>query len=65
MRAIKSLLVISYELVMNSILALPRYRLFIFFKKIFLMIMGAKIGKGVVIYPGVWIAPGRSACHCV
>ncbi len=60
MRAIKSLLVISYELVMNSILALPRYRLFIFFKKIFLMIMGAKIGKGVVIYPGVWIAPGRN-----
>lgn len=22
--------------------------------------MGAKIGKGVVIYPGVWIAPGRN-----
>ena len=22
--------------------------------------MGAKIGRGVVIYPGVWIAPGRN-----
>jgi len=22
--------------------------------------MGAKIGKGVVIYPGVWISPGRN-----
>lgn len=39
---------------------LPRYRLFIFFKISLLRIMGAKIGKGVVIYPGVWIAPGRN-----
>lgn len=60
MNVIKSFVVISYELVMNVLFALPRYRLFIFFKKVMLLAMGAKIGKGVVIYPGVWIAPGRN-----
>ena len=45
---------------MNMIFALPRYRFFIFIKKTLLLFMGAKIGKGVVIYPGVWIAPGRN-----
>jgi acetyltransferase-like isoleucine patch superfamily enzyme len=59
-KQIKSFLVISYEMVMNIFFALPRYRLFIFLKKLLLLIMGAKIGKGVVIYPGVWIAPGRN-----
>ena len=60
MNVIKSFVVISYELVMNVLFALPRYRVFIFFKKVLLIAMGAKIGKGVVIYPGVWIAPGRN-----
>lgn len=57
---IKSFIVIFYEMIMNILFALPRFRLFIFFKKLLLQIMGAKIGKGVVIYPGVWIAPGRN-----
>jgi acetyltransferase-like isoleucine patch superfamily enzyme len=43
---------------MNMIFALPRYRVCVFFKKMLLLVMGAKIGKGVVIYPGVWITPG-------
>lgn len=60
MKAFKSFLVISFELVMNLLFSLPRYRIFIFLKKIFLQAMGAKIGKGVIIYPGVWIAPGRN-----
>jgi len=60
MKHIKSFVVISYEAVMNLLFKLPRYRLFIFFKIMLLRIMGAKIGKGVVIYPGVWIAPGRN-----
>ncbi|PZV81474.1 acetyltransferase-like isoleucine patch superfamily enzyme [Algoriphagus aquaeductus] len=60
MNSIKSFFVISYELVMNMLFALPRYRFFIFFKKLLLLIMGAKVGKGVVIYPGVWITPGRN-----
>ncbi len=60
MSQLKSFIVISYEAVMNAVFALPRYRLFIFLKKTLLQIMGAKIGKGVHIYPGVWIAPGRN-----
>ena len=59
-KQIKSFFVISYEMVMNILFALPRYRIFIFYKKLLLQTMGAKIGKGVVIYPGVWIAPGRN-----
>lgn len=57
-KLIKPFFVVSYEFIMNMIFALPRYRIFIFFKKLLLLIMGAKVGKGVVIYPGVWITPG-------
>ena len=60
MEKIKSFFVISYEMMMNVLFALPRYRLFIYFKKVLLLVMGAKVGNGVVIYPGVWITPGRN-----
>ena len=60
MKIVKSFFVISYEMVMNIVFALPRYRMFIFFKKLLLLVMGAKIGKRVVIYPGVWVAAGRN-----
>ncbi len=56
----KSFLVISYEFLMSIILSLPRYRFCIIIKILFLKIMGAKFGRGVVIYPGVWISPGRN-----
>lgn len=57
---IKSSFVISYELVMNVLFSLPRYRIFIFLKKSLLQLMGAKIGTNIHIYPGVWITPGRN-----
>lgn len=57
---IKSFLVVSFEFLMSLVFALPRYRLCIFLKQSLLGLMGAKFGKGVVIYPGVWIAPGRN-----
>lgn len=60
MKAIKDFLVVSYEALMNLIFSLPRYRVFIFFKTLLLKLMGAKIGKNVFIYPGVWITPGRN-----
>jgi putative colanic acid biosynthesis acetyltransferase WcaF len=60
MKIIKSFFVVTFEMVMNIIFALPRYRLFIFFKVILLRIMGAKVGKNIFIYPGVWITPGRN-----
>lgn len=59
-RILKPFVVISFEMVMNMLFALPRYRLFIFFKKTLLVLMGAKVGRGVVIYPGVWITPARN-----
>ena len=60
MKILKPFLVASYEAVMMIVFSLPRYRTMIFLKKILLRVMGAKIGSGVVIYPGVWIAPGRN-----
>ena len=45
---------------MGLVLGLPRYRLFCVLKSWFLRLVGAKVGSGVVIYPGVWIAPGRN-----
>ena len=51
-------LVVSYELVMRILFSLPRYPLLNYFKALFLKLRGAKIGKRVVFYPGVWVAPG-------
>jgi len=59
-RIIKPFFVVSYEALIQIVFSLPRYNSFIFLKKMLLKVMGAKIGKGVVIYPGVWITPGRN-----
>lgn len=59
-KIIKPFLVVSFEMVMSILFVLPRYKSMNYLKKVFLELMGAKIGKGVVIYPGVWIAPGRN-----
>jgi len=55
---VKSFLVISYETVMTVLFSLPRYRIFNGLKSFFLRLNGATIGKRVVYYPGIWIAPG-------
>lgn len=60
MKMFKSFIVISYEMIMGIIFSLPRYRTMNFLKAIFLRMMGAKVGKRVVFYPGVWIVPGRN-----
>lgn len=59
-KILKPFLVVTYEFLMGMLFSLPRYTFCNYLKKIFLTTMGAKIGKGVVMYPGVWIAPGRS-----
>lgn len=59
-KILKPFLVVTYELIMGMLFSLPRYPLCNYLKKLFLAVMGAKIGKGVVIYPGVWISPGRN-----
>ncbi len=56
----KQFLLVSYETAMALVLNLPRYPLCLFIKKLFLTLAGAKIGRRVVIYPGVWIADGRN-----
>lgn len=59
MSRVRSFLVVLYETVMGLSLMLPRFSLFNAFKSSILRLAGAKIGKGVIIYPGVWIMPGR------
>ena len=58
--SLKPFLVVSYETTMAFILCLPRYSPFLLLKKWFLVLVGARIGKRVIIYPGVWITPGRN-----
>lgn len=57
---LKSFLVISYETIMMLIFSLPRFKTLNAIKSQFLKLNGAIIGKRVVFYPGVWIAPGRN-----
>ena len=57
---IKRFFVVSYEFIMELLFKLPRFRLCNFFKANLLRIMGSKIGKRVVFYPGVWIVNGRN-----
>ncbi len=59
-KSIKSFVVITYEFVMGLVFSLPRYRWCITIKEWMLNLQGAKFGKGVSIYPGVWISPGRN-----
>jgi len=59
-KALKQFMVISFETLMSLVLGLPRYTIFLALKKWFLSLAGAKIGRGVIIYPGVWIIPGRN-----
>lgn len=44
---------------MAILFALPRFRLFGLFKATLLRFAGARVGKGVTFYPGVWIMPGK------
>lgn len=57
---IKSFVVISYETIMAFLFSMPRYRTLNTIKSYFLRLNGAKVGKRVVFYPGIWITPGRN-----
>lgn len=56
----KYFIVVSYEFVMQILFALPRYKFLNYLKGLLLKSMGAKIGKRVVFYPGIWITPARN-----
>lgn len=53
--ALHAFLVVSYETVALWLFSLPRYSVVNRIKAQFLRCMGAKVGKRVVFYPGVWI----------
>ncbi len=53
-------LVVSYESIMQLLFILPRYPLLNWVKGRFLSLNGAKLGKRIVFYPNVWIAPGKN-----
>jgi acetyltransferase-like isoleucine patch superfamily enzyme len=56
----KYFIVVSYELIMQILFMLPRYKFLNLIKSFFLKIVGAKVGKRVIFYPGVWICTGRN-----
>lgn len=45
---------------MRLLFSLPRFRAINSVKSMFLRVMGARVGKRVVYYPGVWICTGRN-----
>lgn len=59
-RKLKQFIVVSYELVMQLLFSLPRYSVLNALKSSFLRIQGARIGKRVIFYPGVWIVSGKN-----
>ena len=59
-KSLRVFAIVSYEAVMYCLFLLPRYAIFNFFKASLLRMVGAKIGRRVTIYPGVWIVPGRN-----
>ena len=57
----KDLLVSSFEILSAIIFALPRHKiLFNSIKKLFLICVGAKVGRWVTFYPGIKINTGRN-----
>lgn len=52
-------MVISYETAMHLLFMLPRFRALNLAKSAFLRVLGAQVGRRVVFYPGLWIAPPR------
>lgn len=53
-------LVVLFETISVIIFSLPRFRTANALKSNFLKLMGSKIGRRVVYYPGVWIVTGKN-----
>ncbi|HBZ8223402.1 TPA: acyltransferase [Escherichia coli] len=58
----KSFFVITFEAICQVLFSLPRYRALNFIKQLPLKAVGAKFGKRVTMYPGIWIQPGMNLC---
>ena len=56
----KYFLVVSVEALSMIVFSLPRFRLLNWIKAVYLRVFfGAKIGRRVVFYPGIWVFTGR------
>ena len=53
-------LVVLYEACMMMMLMLPRFSFFGALKSAVLRMLGAKVGKRVIFYPGLWIMPCKN-----
>lgn len=53
-------LVVIYELIFAIVFLMPRFTLCNKVKSLFLRLVGAKVGKRVIYYSGVWINTGRN-----
>lgn len=57
----KYFLVVTSEAVMSVLFLLPRFMIFNLMKSIYLRtVFGAKVGKRIIYYPGVWISSGKN-----
>ncbi|MDZ7696586.1 MAG: acyltransferase [Deltaproteobacteria bacterium] len=59
MKILRCYIVVTFEFVQRLLFSLPRYPFLNRIKSLFLRAVGAKIGKRVVFYPGVWIVTGQ------
>ena len=50
---------IMHETIGQILFSLPRFHVLNYLKASYLRLSGAKVGRRVTFYPGVWIAPGR------
>lgn len=60
MKSFKYILIVMLEMFMSIAMGLPRFRWCCFAKAMYLRCLRARVGKRVVIYPGVWILTGRN-----
>lgn len=58
-RTVRPFFIILAECLLVIVFSLPRFAFFNRMKALFLLILGASIGRRCVFYPGVWIMPGR------
>jgi len=56
----KNFLIITYECILHLFFVLPRYRFLNPIKLFPLRLIGARIGKRLDLYPGVWISTGQN-----
>lgn len=57
MSSVRAEMIPWYEALTQPILGMPRAQPFLALKRVLLRVLGAKLGKRVMIYPGVWIVP--------